>query len=242
MSLPKIIWMFWLQGWDQAPRLVEACRRTWRTANAGWTLHSLERHNAAQFLDDPAVREAIEDPTQPPEAVSDRLRIGLLQQHGGLWVDATTYCLRPLDDWLFGVLETGFFAFHRPAAERLLSSWFLAAERENFIVRCWAQATRDYWAAREQRHAYFWFHELFSSEYEKDPLFRSLFDRTPKISADGPHYYLPQDVRLWQPFTRRDAEILTGSHAPLLKLSHKLPEGAYPAGSVAEHLCTRMGV
>lgn len=114
-DLPKIIWMLWLQGWDHAPRIVQACRRSWEVTNAGWTIRCLDRLSAAAFMDCGETHASLADPGLPPEACSDRVRMALLAQHGGVWADATVYCLRPLDDWLFNVLESGFFAFDRPA-------------------------------------------------------------------------------------------------------------------------------
>jgi len=80
--------MLWLQGWERAPRLVQACRRSWEVNNNDWTIRYLDRSHAADFIDDSEARAALDDPDQPPEATSDRLRMSLLAQHGGVWVDA----------------------------------------------------------------------------------------------------------------------------------------------------------
>lgn len=197
-------------------------------SESGWAIRPLDRLNATDFLDNQEVRAALNDIDQPPEACSDRLRIALLAQHGGVWVDATTYCLRPLDDWLFDVLGPGFFAFDRPGPDRLISSWFLAAEPNNYIIRRWAELTLQYWRNRPQRDDYFWFHHLFGSEYRNDIEFGEIYDRMPKLSADGPHYYIPQDVTLWAPVTELDRAMLTNGEIPLLKLSHKLRRDEYP--------------
>jgi hypothetical protein len=143
---------------------------------------------------------------------------------------------------LFDVLESGFFAFDRPGPDRLLSTWFLAAKPNNYIVKRWAERTLEYWQGRKRRDNYFWFHYLFGTEYEKDEAFRLSYDNTPKMSAAGPHYYLPQGVSLWAPLTERDKQVITGVYSPLLKLSHRLPEGEYPTSSVAEYLCKRLSV
>jgi hypothetical protein len=240
-DLPKIIWMLWLQGWDHAPRIVQACRRSWEVTNAGWTIRCLDRLSAAAFMDCGETHASLADPGLPPEACSDRVRMALLAQHGGVWADATVYCLRPLDDWLFNVLESGFFAFDRPGPDRLLSSWFLAAGPDNYIVRRWAETTLEYWRARRERDHYFWLHYLFGRAYQEDAVFRSIYDKTPKVPAAGPHYYLPQHRKLWAPLTEHDKQIIAGATTPLLKLSHRLPQGEYPADSVAEYLCKRLG-
>ena len=47
----------------------------------------------------------------PPAAESDLLRLYLLNKYGGVWVDSTNLCRRPLDDWLPSAARQGFFAF-----------------------------------------------------------------------------------------------------------------------------------
>ena len=69
----------------------------------------------------------------------------------------------------------------------MLSSWFLAAEPGNPVVAQWARAVQDYWSDRSEADHYFWFHRLFQSVYEADPQIARLWERVPKISADGPH-------------------------------------------------------
>jgi len=39
------------------------------------------------------------------------VRILLLHEFGGIWVDATLLCNRPLDEWLPSTMTEGFFAF-----------------------------------------------------------------------------------------------------------------------------------
>jgi hypothetical protein len=72
--------------------------------------------------------------TLSPQHRSGLLRLDLLAHHGGVWADATCFCMRPLDDWLPPNTGSGFFAFRRPGPDRILSSWFLAAQRDNILV------------------------------------------------------------------------------------------------------------
>jgi hypothetical protein len=65
---------------------------------------------------------------------ADLLRLDLLAHHGGVWVDATSFCMRPLDDWLPANMDSGFFAFHQPGPDRIISNWFLAAVPGNVLV------------------------------------------------------------------------------------------------------------
>lgn len=79
------------------------------------------------------------------QALSDVLRINLLAQHGGVWADATCFCTKPLDEWLPEYMSTGFFAFERPVADRMIGSWFLAASKYNYIIKTFQLKVNAYW-------------------------------------------------------------------------------------------------
>jgi hypothetical protein len=222
--------------------LLQACRRTWELNNPDWTIHCLDRRNVISFIDDCAVRTAIEDLDQTPQVRAEKIRIALLAQHGGVWADATTYCLRPLNEWLFDMLGSGFFAFANSIPGRVVSTWFLAAKPSNYIVERWSKITREYWEGRTDAHEYFWLNFVFAAECEKNPAVRLIWDNTPKISAAGPAYYLPHNAPLLLPLTELDKQVITAVRGPLLKLYHRLPPGEYPTGSVAEYLCKRVNV
>jgi mannosyltransferase OCH1-like enzyme len=95
--LPKVVWMLWLQGWHEAPEIVRACRRSWEALSPRWIVAPLSEKTAFRALCGSKFIEAISDKGLQPEALSDCIRIELLRRYGGVWADATTYCLKPLD-------------------------------------------------------------------------------------------------------------------------------------------------
>jgi hypothetical protein len=236
VAVPRVIWMLWLQGWHVAPELVQACAETWRRWNPGWTVRRLDRAGLEVLLPSeafvPLAGKAVE-----PEAFSDVARLELLARYGGVWADATVYCLRPLDEWLPARMTSGFFAFARPGPDRMLSSWFLATAQGGGIVRRWRQAARDYWAGRASRDHYFWIHRLFAACHAEDPCFRAAWDAVPAISATGPHRFEPYLTRLVEPPTAADEAFLAAPDVPVLKLTHKRPPPEAPSGSAARRLC-----
>ncbi len=236
--IPRTIWALWLQGWDEAPEIARACRATWEALNPTWSFEPLTSQSLNRLLDE-ATLAAITGRDLPPEALSDIVRIELLKRYGGVWADATTYCLLPLDTWLPAAATSGFFAFAQPGPDRMISTWFLAAARGNALVERWAARTRAYWAGRAERDHYFWFHYLFAACYESDAAFRADWDATPRILAKGPCYYEPYPVKLWGPASEGDQQLVEQPPTPLVKLTHKLPPGAYPDDSALRYLCRR---
>ncbi|MEM9822418.1 MAG: capsular polysaccharide synthesis protein, partial [Bacteroidota bacterium] len=144
IQLPRKIWFLWLQGFDQMPELVSKCYRSWCKHHPDWEVIFLDENNVTQFID---VKSIIEDRPSIIHRVSQSeiIRINLLRKYGGVWVDATCFCQQALDDWLFPYLESGFFAFHRPGIDRMLSSWFLAALPGNDLVEIYSETVNEFW-------------------------------------------------------------------------------------------------
>ena len=76
---------------------------------------------------------------------SDLLRTQLLIEHGGVWMDPTVYCVRPLDDWLPQQMAGGVFVFQKPGRDRLISNWFIAAEPNNLLLRKLIDRLCEFW-------------------------------------------------------------------------------------------------
>lgn len=145
----KTIWFMWLQGMDNMPLVVERCYNSWKKNNPTWNLVFISAENISNYFSlDETIGKNQKHITN--QALSDIIRINLLNQYGGVWVDATCFCSKPLDNWLFNYLKSGFFAFNKPGPDRMISSWFLvAAEKKQTIIEIYAKAVNDYWSNSE---------------------------------------------------------------------------------------------
>src|SRR5579862_9072654 len=110
VGVPRIIWMLWLQGWDKAPEVAQACRTTWEERNPGWEVRALSNVSLLEQVDVMERFDNLAGRWVRAEHFADLARLALLERHGGVWVDATAYCARPLDEWLDGYTTEGFFA------------------------------------------------------------------------------------------------------------------------------------
>lgn len=137
-NLPKKIWFLWLQGLDNAPLVVKKCYESWIKHNPDWELILLDEQSIGEYI--PAFTDGV-----TKQALSDILRINLLAKHGGIWVDATCFCMKPLDDWLYDNMQSGFFAFDKPGPDRMLSSWFIACNKYNYIASTYQNMVNLYW-------------------------------------------------------------------------------------------------
>ncbi|WP_168171523.1 capsular polysaccharide synthesis protein [Lacimicrobium sp. SS2-24] len=131
------IWFFWDEGLQNAPDLIKISYDNWKTMNPDRHLILLTRDNIEQ-----QIGLNIESFFNPASAQlgmagkTDLLRLYLLYHWGGVWVDATTFCLKPLSQWLTPQSKNLFFSFAQPPSspDRQLVSWFLAAPPKNPVV------------------------------------------------------------------------------------------------------------
>jgi hypothetical protein len=231
-AMKKTIWSCWFQGRDAAPYLVKRCLASWEQKNPGWHFRCLDAVSIQRYVDVKSVVD-LQSQSVTAASLSDIVRILLLHEFGGVWVDATLLCNRPLDEWLPSAMTEGFFAFATPAPDRLLSSWFLSAVPDHYLVSGWCRRAVDYWSSRPHSQNYFWFHHLFNDLCNSDETAAEAWSRVPKISADGPHA-LQFDGLLYRPQTDvRDSVDWT---TPVFKLTHRLPEQGLPSGSLLEYL------
>lgn len=152
--MPRTIWFFWSQGLARAPVVVRKCHESLVERNPGWRVVVLDKQGLAEFTAVDYQAGAVGQ--LPGRLQADLARLDLLARHGGVWADATCFCVRPLDDWLLPCLPSGFFAFDRPGPDRLLSSWFLAAQPGNALVAETFALMRGYLSqpVRRDEHAF----------------------------------------------------------------------------------------
>ena len=214
-SIPRRIWLYWAQGWNEAPELVLKCRDSWRYHNPGWEVACLDRDSAETLTGMPGIMAGKE---VAPTGVANMIRLALLARDGGVWADATAYCARPLDDWLSDVTGSGFFAFARPGPDRLVATWFLASSAGHPVLGAWLERAVGYWRAMRRPHLYFWVHHLFADAVRHDRACHEAWARTPRVPADPALQLQKIPMAQWQ--AALDAANLAG--VPVHKLDWRL--------------------
>jgi len=222
--VPKILWINWNQGHSAAPAIVQACRKTWQELNPNWDIRLLDRTNAGQYVDLPPLPNSISDAHR-----SDVLRTRLLAEYGGVWADATTWCLKSLDEWLPMVAHAGFFVFNWDNGDkrmiaaglpRLVGNWFIAAAPRNPLVMEWDRLACEYWAGRQSTSDYFWHNDALEYALRSHEPSRRVWGRMPKFSAGPPHF-------AWLALERGEAfatarQAIATCTTPLQKLSWRI--------------------
>lgn len=158
-SYPNKIWTSWWQGEDCAPELVKVCIESQRKAFAslGTEVIVLTKDNWNQYIDLPQhIMDKLESGRITITHFSDILRAELLKRYGGLWIDATVFCTKPIDT---SVLNEGLFTVkcHDSSEFLTLQRWsgFLFGDRENSkLFTFMAEAFSYYWQRKDALVAY----------------------------------------------------------------------------------------
>lgn len=235
MTVPRRIWTCWFQGLDTAPPVVRACVSSWLRHNPTWELRCLEAKTVSHYAPVASIID-LERQRLTAASLADIARLLLLQRYGGVWVDATVLCTRPLDDWLPEVARGGFFAFAAPAPDRPLASWLLASDPRHILVSSWRRAVELYWARRKETDDYYWLHHEFARLLAARPDVSDAWRRVSKLSADGPHALQAKGLL---PKPAGDAAAAVDWSTPVFKLTHRLSPDCLLPGTLLSYLIQR---
>jgi len=109
-TVPRVVWTYW-DTWPDAPAVVKHCVASWVLMNPTWKVRLVTDETVLTYLPSGWTREKWNNVTVGAHK-GDVLRIVLLARRGGVWADATLFCLLPLDAWIFAAVGSNdFFAF-----------------------------------------------------------------------------------------------------------------------------------
>lgn len=96
----QYLWVFWWQGLQDAPELVKRCISSVQgSAPPHKQIVVIDKYNYMQWLKiNPLIIRKVESGLITLTHFSDIIRMGLLSQYGGLWLDATIYAGHPIPE------------------------------------------------------------------------------------------------------------------------------------------------
>jgi hypothetical protein len=149
--LSSIIWTYWHQGLVNAPFVVKQCTERLRHLHPSWDVRLLDKENVYDFADTVDIKSEKWDKLKIQHR-SDLLRTQFLIKYGGVWLDPTVFCLQTLDSWLPDNMDNGLFLFNRPGNDRIIANWFIAAEKDNYLLIRLYESLIEYWNNNEFRN------------------------------------------------------------------------------------------
>lgn len=135
----KSIWIFWNEGYDKAPYIVRKCIDSWIMKNKKWKVNVINDGNLLEYI------EFSCHPNLGHAHRSDLIRLSLLNKYGGLWVDATVYCIKPLDEWAEKYFKFDYFVFKNSKVKYGISNWFIYSKKNHPINVKLLDELCNYW-------------------------------------------------------------------------------------------------
>ena len=106
-------------------------------------------------------------------------------------MDATIFCLKPLDEWLPKVTSAGLFMFRN--TKNNISNWFIYTEKGHPIISRLLKKLTVYRTLNSNTSRYYIFHQLFKVMIRGNIRLKGLLDRMPKISSNNCHYLVSRN-------------------------------------------------
>lgn len=148
-TLNRKIWFYWAQGIEDAPEIVKESLKSWQIMNPEYDVVVLNKDNIVDYVGCDPNKELANASVKLGEAgKSDFIRLLLLYYNGGIWVDATSFCLKPLRIWLDSQHEKNSFINFKQkpgnAYDRVFVSWFLSSNQGSKELRKLLDLTVEY--------------------------------------------------------------------------------------------------
>lgn len=219
-QVPKVIWICWLQGIEQAPRTVQLCYESVKKwAGKEFEIRVLTAENMLAYVTLPGeIITKYRSGRIPFAQFSDILRVSLLAEHGGIWMDATVMMTGEMPNYVTdGALFMYRGSWLQPG-KTVASNWFLASVKGHPIMQNMRAVLIDYWQHENYLRDYYIFHILLKVLVETNEQSRCLFEAMPYIQNVDVHTMMFRAGK--EPYSEAlKADILSRSH--IHKLSHK---------------------
>ena len=183
----KIIWQFWGQGWDfeKLPDVVKISYKSVEKYKKDYEIIHLDMNNINDYLEIPAyILKKVEDKKMGFAHFTDIIRLALLYNYGGVWIDATIlltdylpqeyfemdYFMFQRDDNLenkkdWEDYDDFYFSWNNEMKVRVLNS-IIFAKKNNEIIKTLLDMLLIFWEHNDLVPNYFFFQVLYTELVE----------------------------------------------------------------------------
>ncbi|MDD6619623.1 MAG: capsular polysaccharide synthesis protein [Eubacteriales bacterium] len=178
----ECVYICWLQGIENAPELVQSCYQSMKHHITDKKIVVITAENYSQYVTLPDfIIEKWKKGIISNTHFSDILRLELLIEHGGIWLDSTVYLTDSLpsyitDSELF-VYRAGWFDYELVN----MGSWLIRSTPNNIILNETQNLLFKYWESHNYICQYFLLHlffkmvcEEYTDEWSNVPYFNQI--------------------------------------------------------------------
>ncbi|OOO00117.1 MAG: hypothetical protein ATN35_09045 [Epulopiscium sp. Nele67-Bin004] len=217
---PKIIWVCWFQGIENAPPVVKACYNNLMKRYPDYKKILITADNYTDYIEMDSVivekwKKGIIDNTK----FSNSLRLELLVEYGGVWIDSTILCTT--DEMPKYIEESPLFMYrfrHIESDIETTENSLIGSCQGHIILRTQRDILIKYWHKKDDLIHYSMLNMFF--KFIIDSGYQSFWEQVPYLSNEQmlmSYQFLPQE------YNEKQWNFLMES-SPFYKLTYKLGE------------------
>jgi hypothetical protein len=188
---PLFIWICWWDGIDAMPPIVRACYNSVLKHANKYQVKLITKDTLKDFITLPDhITEKVKTGKMTLTHLSDIIRMALLSEHGGLWLDATilvTNTIQPGDAPFF-TIKRDFGGKY--VSKRRWTVFCIGGHQNNILFNFMKEFYYDYWKKYDEIIDYFLFDYAIALAYNASAHIRSLID---SMGKNNPNLYVLQD-------------------------------------------------
>ncbi len=211
------IWVFWYQGYNDAPDLVKLCLKSIQ-ANVPGNIIFLDKDNYGDYLTMPDhILKRFKEGRITITHFSDLLRLALLDLYGGTWIDSTVFVFNKIQ-YPYVLSRLFMFRISKYCLEnKTTANWWINAEKNNLLIHEWLQSLLRYWSKENKLIDYFLTHKMLSIIVKNNLEFKQELDNMEYLES-GPTHLL-RDY-LGKTYNKKDIQKIINA-SPIQKLTYK---------------------
>lgn len=176
-ELSNKVWICWFQGIENAPEIVRKCYDSVKNNLKNKEIILITEKNLNEYVHFPEyIMEKWKKGIITNTHMTDLLRLELLTKYGGMWLDATVFCSRNIEEIPQYYFDSDLFMYQclkpgRDGHAIYMSSWLLSAKSNNKILMVTKYLCYEYWKKNNRLVDYFLLHDFLSivlEFYEND--------------------------------------------------------------------------
>jgi hypothetical protein len=184
---PETIWQFWDNpNGRTTPEIVKASFESIKRNKGDFDHKILDNSSIGNYSDLPGyVFDRLKSGKMIYAHFADLLRLNLLKNHGGIWMDATLYMTGSVSQ---SIINEDFFVFLTDKLTdfpySFMQNFFVRAKKDSYLCEAWYQMCIEYWKKEIKSVDYFQHQLMFKALVYSNPTAKMLFAQMPHISED----------------------------------------------------------
>jgi len=180
------IYICWWQGYDSAPIIVKKCIDSVKQHAGTHPVIVMTRDNWDKYVNLPEyILLKVQKGQISLTHFSDIIRMALLSQNGGMWLDATIFAYSDIPDAFF---EMPFYTIRYPNSKSSISKgrwtgYCIASNKNNPLISYCLDVFLEYWKTETDLFEYLFIDYLINYAYNSISIIKKIIDSVPETNV-----------------------------------------------------------